>query len=102
MQQSVALKGDQKTLCFMWPRARECDGDPTGQRPKKGSATNNKAQGQASTSGPPSKATAAQHKHRFAPAPPSRKNQTLGEQSPSSWAQSDARPKWHCQDCRKW
>lgn len=36
LQQSVALEGGSKTLCFRWPRARECDGDPTGQRRRRG------------------------------------------------------------------
>jgi hypothetical protein len=45
--------------------------------PEGGSATINQAKGQASSGGPPQKAT-AKHEQPLAPAPPSRKNQNLG------------------------
>lgn len=60
MQLSVALEGGPKTLCFRWPWARECDGDPTGPAAQKGSATNNQAQGPASNGGPPQSHCTAQ------------------------------------------
>lgn len=41
--------GGSKTLCFRWPRARECDGDPTGQRPRRGRPRTTRPRGKPAT-----------------------------------------------------